>query len=552
MTKRDNSEDFLHSTQESAATNQTTSSAGQDLSRRQREAAGTIARSSRKPRRSGRLQIPASSGVADPPHTHGYHTRSQPLSERQLRKAHGNPIPLPKSELSSPSVPIGRKQKGYSRLSAKQKAKKQEAEETRQDRSDRMVRRLEDDNPLDELSMDMKKRLASYLVLKDVFGAQSNGERADIEARVADMLGFSARTVSAWSREYELAERLAETLTLRGKHPKTRSPIVNPEFEDFRQRLRTFVRTEAVGKGGKPNLTIKAITQWINEELDLDHDTGYSERTVSRWLELLDFKVVTVKKTLYVECSKAVSARSEGKLKCVFLTHRSPIHWNNPDTRESPSLSGNPESNNTDLHEADRRAVELYKYVIKANHAEEERVLSKVTDGSCKADRCDWSALTGGSDPADICPAITQIRELFNEATEKLLSLPPITKLNDWIRLPREQQGSQEDVWTPIIPLLKEEALVMREKLRLLLSVDTEESSSCGIQARLLEAMLNATNADPVSEEDAELLKAIYRNHGAPVRVEVEVPFSSLWPHISKENVDPDCELSYFFWRFLA
>ncbi|KAF4649003.1 hypothetical protein FOL47_002551, partial [Perkinsus chesapeaki] len=77
---------------------------------------------------------------------------------------------------------------------------------------------------------------------------------------------------------------------------------------------------------------------------------------------------------------------------------------NNPDTRGSLPLSGNPESNNTDLHEADRRAVELYKYAIKANQADEERILSKVTDG--------------GSDPADICPAITQIRELFNEATE--------------------------------------------------------------------------------------------------------------------------------------
>ncbi|KAF4646486.1 hypothetical protein FOZ61_005762, partial [Perkinsus olseni] len=59
--------------------------------------------------------------------------------------------------------------------------------------------------------------------------------------------------------------------------------------------------TEAVGKGGKPNLTVKDIARWINNELCLGEDDGYSERTVSRWLEALDFKLVQVKKTLYVD-----------------------------------------------------------------------------------------------------------------------------------------------------------------------------------------------------------------------------------------------------------
>ncbi|KAF4710226.1 hypothetical protein FOZ63_005897 [Perkinsus olseni] len=299
------SEDYLQTTQESAVTNQSASSAGQELSRRQREAANAVARSHRNPRRSGRLHAGAEERAgADnndrgSVHVHQYHTRSQPQSNPQLRAALGNPIPRPKSEPSSPSNPIGRVRKGSSRLSGAQKAHKQRVADAGQAHVDRMLQRLEDDNPLDDLSLDLKKRIACYLVLKETYGLHQSDKRSEVEGRIAGMLGFSSRSVSAWSREYELAERLEESVRVR--HPKSMSPLGNPEYEDFRERLRSFIRTEAVGKGGKPNLTVQAVARWINGELELGDDSGYSERTVSRWMELLDFKLVTVKKTLYVD-----------------------------------------------------------------------------------------------------------------------------------------------------------------------------------------------------------------------------------------------------------
>ncbi|KAF4648519.1 hypothetical protein FOL46_002806, partial [Perkinsus olseni] len=180
-----------------------------------------------------------------PPHVHGYHTRSQPLSARQLRAAVGNPIPKPKSEPSSPSQPIGRARKGSYRISDAEKARRQKKVDEAEAHLKAINEQLAEDNPLDDLSMDMKKRLASYFVLKQLYGPGDHDDRASVEQRVGDMLGFSSTTVGLWSREYEIAGQFAGGR--RGQHPKTRSPI-GKHFRSAREYLKLYVEGKTLAE----------------------------------------------------------------------------------------------------------------------------------------------------------------------------------------------------------------------------------------------------------------------------------------------------------------
>ncbi|KAF4731125.1 hypothetical protein FOZ63_016171, partial [Perkinsus olseni] len=78
-------------------------------------------------------------------------------------------------------------------------------------------------------------------------------------------------------------------------------PILDAGYEDFRDRLKSFIRENSLGGSGKPNLTIKRVAGWVNEDLGLTNEDGYSERTVGDWMHYLGFDIVLVKKTLYVD-----------------------------------------------------------------------------------------------------------------------------------------------------------------------------------------------------------------------------------------------------------
>ncbi|KAF4647126.1 hypothetical protein FOL47_005052, partial [Perkinsus chesapeaki] len=129
-----------------------------------------------------------------------------------------------------------------------------------------------------------------------------NGNETTKESLVStasDFLELSPRSVLKWCVEYELERQLSESK--RGKHTKTFTPIHDPSYEDFRNKLRSFIKDHSLGTAGTPNLTIKKVTEWVNEYLGLQDDDGYSERTVGGWMHYLGFGLVIVKKTLYID-----------------------------------------------------------------------------------------------------------------------------------------------------------------------------------------------------------------------------------------------------------
>lgn len=71
--------------------------------------------------------------------------------------------------------------------------------------------------------------------------------------------------------------------------------------DNFREKLKSFIEDNSLGGAGKPNLSIRRTTEWVNEALGLQKDETYSQRTVGDWMPFLGFDIVLVKKTLYVD-----------------------------------------------------------------------------------------------------------------------------------------------------------------------------------------------------------------------------------------------------------
>lgn len=67
----------------------------------------------------------------------------------------------------------------------------------------------------------------------------------------------------------------------------------------FREDLRAHVKANSRNKGVV--LTCSEIRKWVGGRLSLEEVDWFSERTVSRWLHVLGFKVQVLKKSLYVD-----------------------------------------------------------------------------------------------------------------------------------------------------------------------------------------------------------------------------------------------------------
>ncbi|KAF4731620.1 hypothetical protein FOZ62_013847 [Perkinsus olseni] len=305
-------EDTLAVSQESAQSHHTSSTltearsasnAEEDLSKHHRK---KITQSKRGPkRRSERLLPVEEEEQSASPVIHGYNTRSQPLTRWQQRKATGKvkakDAPPKKKAPWKTSFQPRKNAKGPSKkLQQQRDAKRQQRLQHRQ--ADEIIASLELDNPLDDISWDSKKRLASYWVLKRYYEGIRSGLEVTKEylvQEVSDLLDVSTNSVLRWCIEYELNRAIAESK--RGKHSKSFSPILDAGYEDFRDRLKSFIRENSLGGSGKPNLTIKRVAGWVNEDLGLTNEDGYSERTVGDWMHYLGFDIVLVKKTLYVD-----------------------------------------------------------------------------------------------------------------------------------------------------------------------------------------------------------------------------------------------------------
>ncbi len=173
----------------------------------------------------------------------------------------------------------------------------EQATRQREESAADLIQHLTLNSLLDEVSFDFKRRLAVSLVLKCVF--IHGMDRSNAVDSISSLLEIASRSVSDWTREHEVT--FAVTETKQGKHPKTMSPINSPEYQDFRNKMRCYVKENSIGGKGQNRLTAKTLQQWVNEELGLDGDVCYSDRTVCLWLHSLGYTLNSVKKALYVD-----------------------------------------------------------------------------------------------------------------------------------------------------------------------------------------------------------------------------------------------------------
>ncbi|KAF4647274.1 hypothetical protein FOL47_004825, partial [Perkinsus chesapeaki] len=188
--------------------------------------------------------------------------------------------------------------KGSRRASATEKLRSETRKKAQEEKVESVRQQLEQDNPLDDISWDLKKRLSVYFALRLCYVIEPWRPKYQVEAQVAELVGVTSNRLGDWIRDYELNFEFAESK--RGKHTKAFSPMYDESFDTFRQQLVSFIKKNSVGEPGKPNFTVNKIKDWVNSELQLEGEDCYSERTVCRWLHFLGFQLLTVKKTLYV------------------------------------------------------------------------------------------------------------------------------------------------------------------------------------------------------------------------------------------------------------
>ncbi|KAF4648622.1 hypothetical protein FOL47_002987, partial [Perkinsus chesapeaki] len=127
---------------------------------------------------------------------------------------------------------------------------------------------LRANSPLDEMSLNLKKRLAVYLSLTQYYSYWGWESRENVEDFVTDMLDLKSSSVHRWCIEYEAHHFLEEGR--RGKHSKVRSPLYDAEYASFRERFRDYVKNNSLGQAGQPNLTADALADWVNLDLQLN------------------------------------------------------------------------------------------------------------------------------------------------------------------------------------------------------------------------------------------------------------------------------------------
>ncbi|KAF4679962.1 hypothetical protein FOZ60_014283 [Perkinsus olseni] len=237
---------------------QTASNAEDDLTTHHKRAIGlTKLRKRKSLRLKTQAEVSGASGEtaeSKRQHVHGYNTRNQPLTKAQKRAADRKDKPKPsvKRQKSVNLPPKGSRPQSKGVRELRQK-KRQE----RDDGVSSLWEALQATNPLDDMSLHLKKRAGCL--------------------RISD-------TVLRWCHDFETAHYLEEDR--RGKHSKVRSPL-DAEYQGFRERFRHYVKAHSIGKDGTPNPTADALAEWVNSDLEL----GEGDK----------FSVHSVKNTLYVD-----------------------------------------------------------------------------------------------------------------------------------------------------------------------------------------------------------------------------------------------------------
>ena len=186
------------------------------------------------------------------------------------------------------SASIGRKGKG----GAKSRGKEDQLREQRRQEETQKILSMEIPNPYYDMNIEDLKRHALSLcqrkLQESVLSGKSVSEcKGAIVKEVADLICLSTSTIYKWLRTFDWEGEVRASL--RGCHPKTISPIVDP---DFRQRFCDYIRENSINKG-EPNMTTHALAEWVNEVLGMTDEDKYGAETVRCWLHRCGFKVTT-------------------------------------------------------------------------------------------------------------------------------------------------------------------------------------------------------------------------------------------------------------------
>ena len=190
------------------------------------------------------------------------------------------------------SASIGRKEKG----GAKSRGKEDQVREQRRQEEMQKILSMDISNPYHDMNIEELKKHALSLcqrkLQESVLSGKSVSEcKRAIVKEVADLTCLSISTIYEWLRTFDLEGEVRASI--RGRHPKTISPIVDP---DFRQRFCDYIKENSINRG-EPNMTTNALAEWVNEVLGLSDEDKYGAETVRCWLHRCGFKVTS--KTIF-------------------------------------------------------------------------------------------------------------------------------------------------------------------------------------------------------------------------------------------------------------
>ncbi|KAF4657932.1 hypothetical protein FOL47_008236 [Perkinsus chesapeaki] len=120
-------------------------------------------------------------------------------SKPALGRPRGPRKPKPRMKVKKSRL-TRRKQSSRSTRSSLEERNQKRAEKAA--KVDALLQRLQDENPLDEMSVEFKKRLACHFALRGVYVL--NQSRWDSESMVAELFDCTRKSVREWVKEFEL------------------------------------------------------------------------------------------------------------------------------------------------------------------------------------------------------------------------------------------------------------------------------------------------------------------------------------------------------------
>ena len=146
------------------------------------------------------------------------------------------------------------------------------------------------EDPFQSMNIIQKKKHPLYLYSKKQHEAINRGEqirtsKAQLLVEVSNIVGVSVRAIRNWLQDFEAEQEIKANM--RGRHPSTKSPIVDPRF---RTKFCTYVR-EHSSEQGKPSLSTTMLAAWVNTQLGLREENYYSPNAIRLWLHNCGFMV---------------------------------------------------------------------------------------------------------------------------------------------------------------------------------------------------------------------------------------------------------------------